>query len=145
MNLPEQNQFLIMLVDDTKEDLYINNRMINKYMANNNVLQFSMGTLAMEYLKANQENLDLIPHIIFLDIHMPQMTGFQFLEEFDNLPTPIKARTRIYMLSSTFDPDDIQNANRSPYVDHFFEKPLSKKAIEEIVMKNIELFGGDLG
>jgi CheY-like chemotaxis protein len=129
----EQNITLIMLIDDTREDLYINNRMIEKYGVNHKVTQFSMGTDAMEFLRENKENIDIIPDIIFLDIHMPQMNGFEFLVAYEDLPDAVKAKSKVYILSSTFDTEDIEKANSNPYVAHFYEKPLTKPVVELVV------------
>ena len=124
---------LIMFIDDTSEDLYINNRMIEKYGKYEKIIQFNMGTLALEYLKTNSENIQNIPDIILVDIHMPQMNGFEFLEEYAKLPDELKSKCRVYVVSSSFDSNDIAKAKADPYVTHFLEKPLTRQCIEEVI------------
>ena len=62
--------------------------------------------------------------ILLLDINIPQMTGWQFLEWFDNAPADIKNSITIYMVSSSIDPGDIERANTNPYIKEFLIKPL---------------------
>ncbi len=126
-----------MLIDDTSEDLYINNRVIQKYGKGNTVNQFKMAIDALEYLQNNQHDISLIPDIIFLDIHMPRMSGFEFLVEYEKLPAPVKSKCVIYMVSSTFDTRDIANAKANPHIKKFFEKPLTKEIVEETVNSHV--------
>jgi CheY-like chemotaxis protein len=72
-----------------------------------------------EYQPAVAENT-----ILLLDINMPQMTGWQFLEWFDKAPAEIKNSISIYMVSSSIDPGDIERANTNPYIKEFLIKPL---------------------
>ncbi len=129
-------QKLVMLIDDTPEDLYINNRFLEKYGNNNSILQFNMALSAMEYLKSHQSDISKIPDIIFLDIHMPLMNGFEFLEEYEKLTLGIKSKSKVYMLTSSFDSDDIRKAKANHNVKELLEKPLNKMIVEKIINKN---------
>ena len=126
---------VIMLIDDTPEDLYINNRVIQKFGQGNNVNQFNMATNAIAYLNDNKNIIENIPDIIFLDIRMPRMNGFEFLDEYENLPASVKTKCKVYMLSSSFDPRDIERAKSNPNVKAYFEKPLNKNVVDEIINK----------
>lgn len=128
----EEKPPLIMLIDDTPEDIYINNRIIEKYGNGNSVIKFSMGTEAMEFLKTNKDHPDAIPDIILIDIHMPQMNAFEFLDEYDQLPLELKMKSKVFVLSSTFNAADIQKMKANLHVKHFFEKPLTKESLNEI-------------
>jgi len=128
---------LVMVIDDTPEDLYITNRVILKNNFASTVLQFSMAQEALKYLQDNQSAIDKIPQIIFLDIHMPVMNGFEFLKAYDRLPDFIKQHNKIYVISSTFDEGDIINVRRDKNAKDFFEKPLTREAMEKVLQQKI--------
>ena len=63
---------------------------------------------------------------------MPIMNGWDFLEEFEKIKHQFKTLSRIYLLSSTVDPEDYKRAKKFPLVQNFISKPLSKEALETI-------------
>jgi len=128
---------LVMVIDDTPEDLYITNRVILKNNFASTVLQFSMAQEALKYLQDNQSAIDKIPQIIFLDIHMPVMNGFEFLKAYDRLPDLIKQHNKVYVVSSTFDEGDIINVRKDKNAKDFFEKPLTREAMEKVLQQKI--------
>lgn len=67
--------------------------------------------------------------VLFLDINMPVMNGWEFLDRFAWLPDQVKNRVRIYILSSSVDKNDIEMANRNKYVVHYLIKPLTRETI----------------
>ena len=67
--------------------------------------------------------------ILFLDINMPTMTGWEFLELFDKLDEKIKDRIKIYILSSSVDKRDMERAQANKYVVYYLIKPLTKETI----------------
>lgn len=71
--------------------------------------------------------------ILFLDINMPVMTGWEFLAAFDRLPAEIKDAIQIYILSSSIDPRDRQRSYANNNVVDFIVKPLELDTINQIV------------
>ncbi len=67
--------------------------------------------------------------ILFLDINMPGMNGWEFLERFDGLDESIKNRIKIYILSSSVDKRDMEKARKNKYVQHYLVKPLTGETI----------------
>ncbi|MCK0160670.1 response regulator [Muricauda sp. F6463D] len=94
---------------------------------------FSDGAEALEHIIANQNTPDALPDIIFLDINMPVMDGFQFMEEFVDLLPKLKKTIKVYLVSSSIDPKDIKKAKRINAISDYLVKPLKANDIKEIL------------
>lgn len=123
----------VMLIDDNEIDLYITSRIVTKHLFGKTLLQYSEAQDALKYLTDNQENLEALPQVIFVDIHMPVMSGFQFMEAYGKLPAALKNYCKAYILSSTFDLGDISKANNDVNVINFQEKPITPEFLSKII------------
>jgi len=122
----------VMVIDDNNIDLYVTARTMTKNNFCNNLLQYSSAAAAIKYLKSNVENATAWPQVILVDIYMPVMSGFEFMEAFDKLPEILKKNTLVYIVSSTIDEHDIARALNDENVIDFQEKPLSSEFLEKI-------------
>jgi CheY-like chemotaxis protein len=120
----------ILVIDDTETDRYIADFAIKRYKLANEVVLKESGKKALEYLTLLQDKPGELPDIIFLDIRMPEMNGFQFLEAYSKLPETVKIKSVIMMLSTSLNTEDHKNALENPYVNRFLNKPLNKENIE---------------
>jgi CheY-like chemotaxis protein len=122
-----------MLIDDNEIDNLINQKMIEATGFAEKIVVYSGAKGAIEFLR-NIEKLDTkhIPGLIFLDIDMPLMDGFQFLEEFQKLSDIIRESCRIVMLTSSNNPDDIKRSKSNSFVAAYLSKPLSQNALNDL-------------
>lgn len=128
-----------MLIDDSKIDLFINQKNIEKVAINSSIKTFASAKAAIEYLSNsnNQTSSQLMcnPDIILLDINMPEMNGFQFLNAFSELNNKKISSTKIYMLSSSTHLKDINEAGQYSACHGFIPKPLTIKSLEKIIFE----------
>jgi len=124
----------VMLVDDNEIDNIINEKIIEANSFAEKILVFQTGQEALDYLKENQEKENELPEIVFLDINMPIMDGFQFLNDFEQFSETVLEKCKIIMLSSSISPKDIDRAASSRYVKKYLNKPLNARYLEAITV-----------
>jgi CheY-like chemotaxis protein len=119
----------IMVIDDSYFDRLIAHKVIVLSKVADHVELIESAQKGIDYLKSTLHNPSGLPEIIFLDISMPYMDGFGFLEAFRQLPAAIRGKCRIVMLSSSVNPADIKKAEKSVFVEGFIAKPLSREKL----------------
>jgi CheY-like chemotaxis protein len=127
----------VMLIDDNEIDNLINQKMIEASDICENIFVHSGAKGAIEFLKNIEKlakgPLDLyLPEVIFLDIDMPLMDGFQFLDEFEKLSDVIKTNSKVVMLTSSLNPQDMNKAKKNKYVLKYLNKPLTQENLKKI-------------
>ena len=122
----------VLLIEDDPITVLVCDRMIKMTSFADKVTTCENGQIAIELITSLEASQNL-PPIIFLDINMPVMNGWDFLEEFETVKLKFKNLPRIYLLSSTVDPEDHKRAKKFPQVADFMSKPLTKTALEAIL------------
>ena len=124
---------LVALIDDDEIVKFITERVIESTNLVNKIKTFSDGEEAINFLKSNSKNPDLLPEIILLDLNMPIMDGFEFLKKFIMLEPKLGKKITIYVVSSSISPTDIEKINKTSEVSDYIIKPITKEKFEEIV------------
>lgn len=119
-----------MLVDDNSIDNYVSKIVTEKENIAETITVKSSAIEALDYLKAKAGNF---PELIFLDIKMPIMDGFEFLIEFSKFTVDKKANCAIVMLSSSISNADMEAASNDQHVIDYLSKPLSKEKLTKVL------------
>ena len=120
----------ILLVDDNSDDNYFHQLLIKKMDIVNRIDVVVNGLEALAYLKKENQ---IPPELIFLDINMPKMNGWEFLEQYKHLDAKQRARVLIMILSTSANPDDIKRAKEIEEVTGFKTKPLTEEMMTGIL------------
>jgi len=124
-----------MLIDDDADDNFYHKRVITKNDAASVVIAEQTAMSALAYLKSKDNTGETHPDLIFLDINMPGMNGWEFLEEYNKLDKQFQSRVIVVMLTTSINPDDKIRADKSNIASDFKTKPLTKEMLEEIFLK----------
>lgn len=137
MKKPKAKYPTVMLVDDNEIDNFINQKMIEATDFSEKIFTYTSGKSALEFLKNLEKNKELIdilvPDYIFLDINMPVMDGFEFLEAYEQLPVELQASIIVVMLTSSLHKKDMKRAQANKSLKGFIHKPLSKEEMKKII------------
>tara|TARA_R110002111_G_scaffold55243_3_gene94979 strand:- start:863 stop:1180 length:318 start_codon:yes stop_codon:yes gene_type:complete len=94
---------------------------------------FSDGEEALDFMLDNLHNDKELPDVIFLDIDMPIMDGFQFMEEYVRIKPKLGKKITIYMVSSSVDPVDIDRAKKISEITDYIVKPITHDQLTGII------------
>jgi two-component system, chemotaxis family, chemotaxis protein CheY len=123
----------IALIDDDEIFQFITSRLIERANLAQELKQFHNGDVALHYLSNHAHVADELPDIILLDINMPVIDGWMFLDEFKDLATKLQKKITIYMVSSSIAPEDINRAKSNPLVKDYLVKPVSMETLQAVL------------
>lgn len=123
----------ILLVDDDPDDNFLHQLVITESGLCDEVRVAESGLEALRYLTQPDQPDYLRPDAILLDINMPGMNGFEFLEQYHNLPDHLKSRVVVVMLTTSLNPTDQTRATQSAEVNLYQSKPLTQAMLQTLV------------
>ncbi len=126
----------VLLVDDSIDDNFINTRLLRKTGFTAHVEVMKDGLDALRYLReladSPEPDENAIPRVVFLDIRMPKVDGFEFLAAFEALPESFRRRMVVVILTSSLLTIDRERAAGYSALVHYMIKPLTRQKLEEL-------------
>lgn len=120
----------IMIIDDFLEDRFFLERLLSKYLDGLDIVEFAYGEDALAHLRgADKASYDLI----FVDINMLRMNGFEFADFYLSMFTKHEKRAELVLVSGTFDPDDVALAEAHPGILGLLQKPITSEDLGELL------------
>ncbi len=123
----------ILLVDDDRIYQFAARKTIEATGFAESISVYSNGQDAINYLKVNCENQTSLPDVIFLDVNMPVMNGWEFLDAYKNLKSNLKKAVVIYVVSSSVDEIDVSKSRQYDTVKGYIVKPVLREKFRQIL------------
>lgn len=124
----------LAIVDDDRLFVMLTKKVIGQTGLVDNIQVYESGEEVLDYYNSTLEPGVEFPEVMFLDLSMPIMDGWQFLERYQKIPAERK-KTKIFIASSSISPDDISRAKAIDEVTDFIIKPITAEKINEVMRK----------
>jgi CheY-like chemotaxis protein len=122
----------LVIIDDNPTDHYIIQRLLhNNYNCEQATYTYD-GRLVLDFLEENKREAPMLPDVIFLDLDMPQLTGWEFLDELENFNLAANKNVKVHIMSSSIRSADVFHSKKYACVNSFMTKPLSRDLVNKI-------------
>lgn len=121
-----------LLIDDDKFTSFYNEKIVEKHGEFGLITSINSGALALEHLKKAINGLVEKPNTIFLDLNMPAMNGWEFIEAYIKLDIEFTKTIKLVILTSSSNPKDQERAKTIDIIDNYINKPLSLSVLDSI-------------
>lgn len=129
----------IVLVDDNETTSFLNNRLLGRLALAGKVSTFSRAEEACRFLWGDaQADLEPTADLVFVDLKMPGMSGFDFLEQYNQLPTAVQERTVVAVLTTSMHAADTARVAQYPNVE-YLTKPLTEEKLQRLLAKRFAI------
>lgn len=123
----------VCLIDDDHIFVYGAKRLMREINFFEDLSVFANGQEALEHFESKSKSADSLPNLMFLDLNMPIMNGWEFLDAFLNLPGIPSENIAIYIMSSSVDPRDLEKIQNHPAIKNYILKPLTTEDLETVL------------
>lgn len=123
----------LILIEDDDVIVYLTQKLIKESKSIELLNVLKNGRKALDYFIENAKNAELLPDFIFLDLSMPILDGWQFLEEFARIKDSMAKNIQIYITTSSISPKDLSKAESYDFISDFVIKPISLENFNRIV------------
>ncbi len=128
-----ENRVNVCIVDDDEIYQYTMSCNLENLNSIRQIKAFSDGAEAIDFMLDNLNAQNELPDVIFLDINMPIMDGYQFMEEYVKIKPKVGKKITIYMVSSSVDPVDIEKVKRINEISDYIIKPINDHQLKAII------------
>jgi response regulator RpfG family c-di-GMP phosphodiesterase len=122
----------LILIDDDRSTNFLHKMVIQKAIEVNQLVVFQKAKEALVFLVENYKKTNQYPELILLDINMPEMDGWEFIEEYNRLNNACQSQVMVCMLSTSLNPDDKTKAENLLGQKSFMNKPLTREMITSL-------------
>ncbi len=120
------------IIDDDEVYIYAIKRLIKIQNLCDEVLVFTDGKQAVDYLEEHQNDGTQMPEVIMIDVNMPVLDGWGFIEAFQKMDLESTRNTKLFMISSSIDPRDVKKAKEIPLIIKYIFKPITFDELKEV-------------
>jgi CheY-like chemotaxis protein len=128
----------IVLVDDNETTSFLNNRLLSRLALATQVSTFSRADEAYRFLWQDDQSTDSNVDLVFVDLKMPGMSGFEFLEQYSQLPTDVQERTVVAVLTTSMHAADTARVAQYPNVE-YLTKPLTEEKLQRLLANRFDI------
>jgi len=134
----------LIIIDDDPIHHKIVQYMLTKNELSKETTYTFDGKLVLDYLEENRTKITALPDYIFLDLYMPENSGWDFLNRFQEIYKTLKKEIKVYVVSSSIFQMDINRSKSYPFVTSYITKPLIKSVFENIRGRSLKITGAQL-
>jgi len=134
----------LIIIDDDPIHHKIVQYMLTKNELSKETTYTFDGKLVLDYLEENKTKITALPDYIFLDLYMPNNSGWDFLNGFQEIYKTLKKEIKIYIVSSSIFQMDINRSKSYPFVTSYITKPLIKSVFDNIKGRTLKITGAQL-
>ncbi|NJB84346.1 CheY-like chemotaxis protein [Lewinella marina] len=131
----EHELLSVLLVEDNPANVFLQKRIITKLGCAGEITVATTGLEAFEMVKDWRDAPDRLPDLIFLDINLPAMNGWEFMDHYNDLEIPAELRPVVLILTYSEYSKDRKRAKKTPGVMGFYNKPLTVPLLESILQR----------
>lgn len=124
---------VVCVVDDDDVYRFTIEKYIQMLSSSTRVISFADGEVALNYFKENLDTEENLPDIVLLDVNMPIMDGWDFLNEYERIKSRLNKEIRVYLVSSSIDERDQNRSRNYPAVTDYLVKPIDEKYLERLI------------